>query len=163
LSLAVPLYLYASSEEPIELETQEEVEDAQQILDITLAKLEELQRLEWESLSNHDKIVRLAEKHGVNVSLALNIACAESMFIGHAQNPTSSAGGVFQWIDSSWARMTTRYYGYVEEKMNPDKNIEISILVLRDYGSSDWNASKHEGVGGGWSNKPYERGLCPKS
>lgn len=117
--------------------------------------------LEWDSLSVQEKIRQLAANNNVDTSLALNIACAESMFHPKAQNPTSSAGGVFQWLDSSWALYSKKYYGYVEEKMNPDRNIELSIWVLRDSGSRDWNASKHEGVGGGWINKPYERGLCP--
>lgn len=46
--------------------------------------------------------------------------------------------------------------------MDEDRNIELTIWVMRDKGFSDWNASRWSGVGGGWEAKPYERGYCSK-
>jgi len=130
-------------------------------LRVIVAQLqEEVKKIQWESLTVPEKIVVLAEEHSVDTSIALNIGCAESQFVPYAQNPTSSAGGVFQWLDSSWAYNSMKYYGYIEDKMDEDRNIELTIWVMRDRGFSDWNASRWSGVGGGWEAKPYERGYC---
>lgn len=139
--------------------------NAEEYLLVLQAYAEELQKeldeQQWSSYSVQEKIRRLAVENGVDPSLALNIACAESHFNPNARNPHSTAGGVFQWLNSSWAHNSTKYYGYVEDKMNVDRNIELSIWVLRDRGSADWNASRSSGVGGGWEAKPYENGFCP--
>lgn len=148
---------------------EEQLDASDSIIELTL-QLEEarlqLQKLNEEALTPQtvpDKIVYWAKHFGADTSISLNIACAESMFIAHAKNPNSTAGGVYQWLDSSWARMSTKYYGYVEDKMNEDRNIELSNWVIATYGTSDWNASKYSGVGGGWANQPVEQGICKTS
>ncbi len=162
--ILIPLYYaHARTIEKEEEVPQEEIVDVAKYLTLLDALEKEVKRLEWETFSVQEKIYRLTSEEGVDTSLALNIACAESMFHADAQNPTSSAGGVYQWLDSSWALYSNIYYGYIEEKMNEDRNIEMSIWVLRDHGPRDWEASRVTGVGGGWQNKPYERGLCPIS
>jgi hypothetical protein len=150
----------AHAEEPTE--PLDESDSIELVLKLEIAKLQLEKLIEEQNAPKTvpDKIVYWAEHFGADVSVSKNIACAESMFIPHAQNPYSSAGGVYQWIDGSWARMSNMYYGYVEDKMNEDRNIELSNWVIATYGTSDWNASKYEGVGGGWMNKPYERGYC---
>lgn len=142
-------------------QSETEPDESDSIIELTL-KLEEarlqLQKLNEELLTPQtvpDKIVYWAKHFGADTSVSLNIACAESRFVAHAKNPNSSAAGVYQWIDSSWARMSTKYYGYVEDKMNEDRNIELSNWVIATYGTSDWNASKHV-----WSLRPYENGRC---
>lgn len=113
-------------------------------------------------ISVEDKIRLYAIKHDVDQSIALNIACAESQFVAHAQNPGSTAGGVYQYLDSTWKSYATRYWGSTEgrSKKDADDNIELTMYVLSKYGTSDWNASKWEGFGGGWMNTPYEKGKC---
>ena len=107
------------------------------------------------SLTVEELIIELATKHGVSVSLALNIACSESGFKYWVKNPNSSAGGVFQFIDGTWRAYSTIYWGEVREKYDRVQNVELAIMILRDYGTRDWNASKHY-----WSTSLYEAGKC---
>lgn len=109
-----------------------------------------------------DKIRLSAIKYGVSKSVALNVACAESLFDAHAKNPNSTAEGVYQWLDGSWKSYGQKYWGSLEgrSKLDADDNIELSMLVLKDVGTKDWEASRKDGYGGGWSNTPYEKGVC---
>ena len=113
-------------------------------------------------LSAEDKIRFAATSHKVDVSTALNIACSESMFEASAKNKYSSAGGVYQFLDGSWKAYGLKYWGTLEgrDKFDENDNIELAMLVLADTGTRDWNSSKWSGPGGGWGNKPYEKGLC---
>ena len=80
----------------------------------------------------------------------------------NAQNPNSTASGVFQWLDSSWKNNALKYWGTLEgrDKLNADDSIELSMLVMRDRGTSDWNSSKNSGLGGGWARNPIAQGYC---
>lgn len=49
-----------------------------------------------------DEIIRQAEEYGVNVDTAYRIADCESDFLPSARNKTSTAKGVYQFIDSTW-------------------------------------------------------------
>lgn len=113
-------------------------------------------------LSVADKIRLSAIKHGVDQSLALNIACAESHFNPKARNKNSTAGGVYQFLDGTFASRGKLLWGNLQgrQKLDADDNIELAMSMLATTGTSDWNASKNDGTGGGWSKKPYERGLC---
>lgn len=104
----------------------------------------------------------IAKAHGVSPSLALNIACAESQFRSKISNANSSAGGVFQFLDGSWSTYAKRYFGTTKgySKYNAADNIELAVLVLKHKGTSDWNASKYTGLGGGWASNPYQNGYC---
>lgn len=107
---------------------------------------------------NVETSIRLsAALHGVDESLALNIACAESRFDPSAKNGKSTASGVYQFLDGTWKHYGLKYWGSLEgrSKLVAADNIELAILVLSDVGSTDWNASKHV-----WKNKPYEKGNC---
>lgn len=152
LAAALPLYALAKESEPRQ---EEQTVDSEKYIEILQAFQKELEQAKWDSLSVPEKIRSLAIKHGVDESIALNIGCAESEFNSRAKNPNSTAGGVFQWLDSSWANYSKMYYGYVADKYDADTNIELSIFVLRDYGTRDWNASKHY-----WETQPFERGKC---
>lgn len=114
------------------------------------------------TLTISDKVRIAAVYYDVDANLALNIACAESQFIETARNPNSTATGVYQWLVGSWAYYTQRFYGTTEGKMrdNADDNIELSMLVLSTVGSADWEASKWEGIGGGWARDPIGNGYC---
>jgi len=47
-------------------------------------------------------IITEAQKHGVDVDVALRIAACESQFDHLAQNPNSTAKGVYQFLDGTW-------------------------------------------------------------
>lgn len=51
-----------------------------------------------------DLIARIADQAGENASTAIRIAQLESTLNPAAKNPRSSAAGLFQFIDSTWAR-----------------------------------------------------------
>ena len=114
------------------------------------------------TLGNKVLVQILAEQHGVDPSLALNIACAESQFVPYAKNRSSTASGMFQFLDSSWRNYGLKHWGTLQgkSKLSAYDNIELAMLMLKSSGSKDWNASKYSGLGGGWTAKPYERGLC---
>lgn len=162
--LIVGIALYpanSASSNEVKVDESVSVEELVKQLEEARLQLEKLNEELNAPKTVQDKIVHYATQFGADTSVSLNIGCAESMFVPYAQNPHSSAGGVFQWLDSSWAHYSVKYYGYVEDKMNEDRNIELSTWVIATYGTSDWNESKYKGVGGGWSQKPVERGICP--
>ena len=113
-------------------------------------------------LTIESKIRILAILNNVDEMVALNIACAESMFSATATNTSSTAGGVYQFIDGTWKHYGLKYWGTLKgrDKLNENDNIDLAMLVLSNVGTKDWNASKFSGVGKGWSNNPYEQGLC---
>lgn len=158
MSLLIPLYAFAqqpSKIEPVEITPEQSIEVLLALVADLQLQLEEQSRPKVEDMSVKELIFYFAEMHGYDVSIALNIACSESRFLAHAKNPTSSAGGVFQFIDGTWASYSLIFWGEVREKYNPVHNVELAILALSKYGTRDWNASKHV-----WSLKPYEAGHC---
>lgn len=157
----IPLYVIAQDTKDTDTEEMEELLQTVEDLQKEVEDLKERQeKLEWEILSVESKIKHLAEEYGVDESLALNIACVESRFKPKAANPVSTAGGVFQWLDGSWAHYSTHYYGEIRDKWDEDENIRLSMKVLRDFGPGDWEVSRRIGQTGGWERKPYERGFC---
>jgi hypothetical protein len=71
-------------------------------------------------------IIETANRYGVDPVIALTIAQIESNFNPSAQNPNSSAGGVFQFIDSTWAS-----YGR-GNKMDAVANVDAGVRFIRD-------------------------------
>jgi len=155
--MGIALIAHASNEPEVKFEVESMLALLEQPLDIV-----ELADALDVDLTNHDRVRLYAIEHNVDQSLALNIACAESNFKADARNSTSSAGGVYQYIDSTWASYSSMYWGHghSRQKLNANDNIELTMWVLSKYGTADWNASKLHGLGGGWSHKRYEQGLC---
>jgi len=54
-------------------------------------------------------ITKVSEQQGVDPNIALTTAAIESGFNPNAKAPTSSAAGLFQFIDSTWKTVTTKY------------------------------------------------------
>lgn len=91
-----------------------------------------------------EMITRLALENNIEPEIILNIAQCESNFNPLAKNKTSSATGVFQWTIGSWEYYSNIYWqDTTDYRLNSEKNIELAILVMRDKGFGDWNASKY--------------------
>lgn len=95
-----------------------------------------------------------SDKYGIDPSLPLNVACAESEMSPTATNPKSTAGGPFQFLDGTW---DTYCKG---DKMNPRHNVMCGVRMISEGRISHWNESKYHGFGGGWTNSPYSKGKC---
>lgn len=67
------------------------------------------------------------------------IADAESDFIPWADNPNSTAYGVFQILIGTW-----HDYGCTGDRGNADDNIECARKIYDQSGTRPWNASIHE-------------------
>lgn len=80
----------------------------------------------------------ISREYDVNEHVMLEIAWAESRYKPHAQNPYSSAGGVFQIIDGTWEA-----FGCKGDKYNPYQNIICAATIAKTSGFHHWNASRH--------------------
>lgn len=89
-------------------------------------------------------IKEYSEEYGVDSDLALNIAKCESEYYYEAQNPDSSAEGVFQMIDSTWEyTMEMMDMPTTTSKISVPESIEAGVYLLSKEGSSHWDASKN--------------------
>lgn len=91
-----------------------------------------------------DLIREKAVLYNVNPDHALAIAKCESEFVPTAKNPTSTASGVFQFLESSWQYYGARYWGSLEGKdvFNAEDNIELAMYVMSVNGYIDWQPSQ---------------------
>lgn len=94
-------------------------------------------------------VTYLSEKYGISPELPLNIAWCESRFIPHAKNASSTAEGIFQFIDGTWLNNCT---DNLEDKLDAKKNIDCAVRMLSEGGEGHWTASKDC-----WIHKPYTR------
>ena len=74
------------------------------------------------------KIRSAAEAKNIDPDVALKIAGVESSFDPTAQNPKSTAGGLFQIIDDTWHR----YGGRKNMKKDLDENIRVGTDIIAD-------------------------------
>jgi len=82
-----------------------------------------------------EMIVREAEKHGINPAAAIKIANCESKLDPNAKNKYSSAKGVYQFIDSTWAN-------YCEgDVLDPSDNI-VCFMELYPIHPSWWQCKQ---------------------
>lgn len=84
--------------------------------------------------------IRVGNPYDTDAALA--IAQRESGFNENAQNPSSSAGGLFQWLDSSWPGdrfpALTNKYGLPNDRFNPRSAALVSALVMKRWGCGAW-------------------------
>lgn len=81
-----------------------------------------------------DALTRAGQKHGIDPQILQTIAQIESGGNPNAKNPNSSAGGLFQFIDS-----TAQQYG-LQNKFDPYESADAGARLLRD------NANQLRGV-----------------
>lgn len=97
----------------------------------------------WSNAEVRDLIRCAAQRvNPADVDAALAIADRESGYQEHAENPYSSAAGLFQWLDSSWpgARFPAlmNRYVYPDTRYNPRAAAFVSLEVMRRYGCGAW-------------------------
>jgi soluble lytic murein transglycosylase-like protein len=73
-----------------------------------------------------DVIEREARAAGVDVDVAMRIAQIESGGNPRAQNPRSTAGGLYQFLDSTWARFGGG------DKMDPERSARAMMALTRE-------------------------------
>ena len=87
--------------------------------------------------SVQEKIMEEAENYGeLTKEIALKIADAESDFVEKAKSPTSSAKGVYQFIDSTFASHCEG------DALKADDNIPCAVKLIGEGKYNHWNASK---------------------
>jgi hypothetical protein len=86
-----------------------------------------------------------AQKEGLNVKLVLAIAKAESGLKINAKNPSSSASGVFQFINGTFRGYCIEKYKFaesMEQKNDPLIQIRCATeMLLEPKGYKHWWAS----------------------
>ena len=101
------------------------VEDLIQAIGHNFTEKEKLQ-IEDLALKHREKI----EKAKVPMSLVVWIAYKESRFDIKAKNPTSSACGLFGFVDGTWNEMCKLKGVGTEGRFNEDKQVDVLITYL---------------------------------
>jgi hypothetical protein len=101
----------------------------------------------WSNLEIRD-LIRCAQRRIGNLyspnqpGAALAIAKRESGFQEGASNPSSSAGGLFQWLSSSWPwsqfPVLARHYHLPNNRFDPRSAAFISSMYMKRYGCQPW-------------------------
>lgn len=88
--------------------------------------------------------VRLASflHHGPYRLIDAVVGC-ESGYRPDAANPSSSAGGLGQWLDSSWRSYSPRYGMGGRSRFEVWPAAYVTAGVISDGGISNWDASRH--------------------
>jgi soluble lytic murein transglycosylase-like protein len=88
-------------------------------------------------------IKKAADEFGVDPSLMVDIAAAESSLDPNKPSSKSSAEGLYQFIDNSWKQMM-RELGLPEDtpKTNPAANARAAALALSKGRLRWWQASR---------------------
>lgn len=97
-------------------------------LDSVVCHGEEVAPIQRDSMEVTDMIIAAALEHKVDVDHALQIAWCESSYNSTAQNPTSSAKGVYQFTDGTW--------GWIEaegHQFDAKENIKQFMIWYKIY------------------------------
>lgn len=86
-----------------------------------------------------------AALHEVDPTLAIKVASCESRLNPRAKNASSTAKGLFQFLDGTWKYYGLKKWGTLEGKdvLNYEDNAELATWVMSKRGLRDWLASKH--------------------
>lgn len=86
-----------------------------------------------------DEIRTQAAAYGVDEAKALDVAFCESSFRADAKNPRSSARGVYQFIDRTWAWIATIGAPHPNaDRYDYEANIENAMWLVRRDGWRHW-------------------------
>lgn len=94
----------------------------------------------------HTAAAVYAQRYGVDESLLHRIIDAESGNKPRVENGHSTATGCFQFIVGTWRLYGKRLWNedfYSKNIYNPAHNTELATWAISQYGTADWNASKH--------------------
>ena len=86
-------------------------------------------------------ILSTAHTYNVSSELMLAIAQCESGFKPDAQNPTSTASGIFQWLTSSFIS-SAQAYEVPLDKNSVEVQAELTAKVIAVEGTAKWDASQ---------------------
>lgn len=87
-----------------------------------------------------------SKEYGMSQDLMHRIMQSESGNEAHAENSVSTATGCFQFILGTWRLYGKRLWGddfYEKNIYNPSDNAELAAWSMSQYGTGDWDASKH--------------------
>lgn len=85
-------------------------------------------------------VLEYANKYNVDVDTAMRVIGCESGFNPSAQNPTSTAGGVMQFVDRTWKSVNKiRGTGWtLADKYDARKNIDNGMWLVHNEGWHHW-------------------------
>lgn len=95
--------------------------------------------------SVEEKIREKAIEYKVDPNLAVKIAKAESNLNPNAKNSKSSASGIYQFLDGTFVSYCIRDFQFthsLDNKLNPDIQIECAVRMLSEGGIHHWDASR---------------------
>jgi len=91
------------------------------------------------------RIRAVARSYGVDENLAVAVAKAESDFRPNVQNASSTASGIFQFINGTWKDFCLTKYELAtstSQKNDPDIQIECAVRMISEGGLNHWDASR---------------------
>ena len=83
-----------------------------------------------------------AIKYNIDQDLFLRIAKCESGFKADAQNKTSTASGVFQFLTSTFTQQAEAHGLRWTDKNDAETQAELAAHMIAEGGLRHWNASK---------------------
>lgn len=87
-----------------------------------------------------------AEKNGASTTTAVAIAKAESNFVPNAKNASSSASGIFQYINGTFKSFCIEKYKLtdtMEDKNDISIQADCATRMLAEGGEHHWSESAH--------------------
>ena len=87
-------------------------------------------------------VLYYADVYGVSRVLATDIVACESGFNSLADNPVSTAFGLYQFLDSSWVSVQ-RELNMTLNRYSADDQARAGAFWLSTRGTNPWLASKH--------------------
>ena len=101
----------------------------------------------WSNISPYraqieDMVISKAKEFNIDSELFLRIAICESGLKTNAQNPRSTASGLFQFLNSTFFNYAKAYELPIDDKNDPEVQAELAARMIADGGLSHWNESR---------------------